>query len=479
MNNSQKLFIWGLSVIIIASLIYVKKIYRNNKLDNYNDGYCVNDNANEVNCKNINENKSFIQKNYKKVRDYYPEPPRIWDEQEITIDELRHWLDSGLSVNSVDQLNGTPLLTHIVRSGDVQKVKLLLDRGAKVNCYTDLSIDTPLSAASICGNLKIFKLLCEHGAATGTHLYFKDGEYVDINDNDFKNISEKSAYVCMSQSLLSCALRDPNLTVFNYLIEQSGSYNEARKLFYEHKAFNRNLLEEAIAFGSDESIEALIRLGDKPEPHNIAYMIENGRSTALESILNKGIIDKSSLNTPRSLAAAIQRNNLQTLHILAELGSYKEINMLSVKSEISDANVNTLEVIKEDFNFDFSKLDNKILVLCKKTESLSYLLDNGMRAPDELPTAINQLKDYISEASLSSNIEMLLNKGVKLPTHLDPDAGSSSVKYIRALTEAGFNPFDQHITDPDGNSLLALAIAKNNQRLVNFLNDLKSRQSAP
>ncbi len=80
-----------------------------------------------------------------------------------SIEGLRQLLDLGLDINtSYDTNDDTPLMVA-VRKGKTEMVKLLLERGAKVN-VTDWSDKTPLDIAQENGFKDIIRLLVEHGA---------------------------------------------------------------------------------------------------------------------------------------------------------------------------------------------------------------------------------------------------------------------------------------------------------------------------
>lgn len=70
-----------------------------------------------------------------------------------TVDQLRSQLDAGLDPNTTDEY-GTPLLHHAVGAGRLDSVKLLVERGARVNSF-DTEGQTPIDIAGLYGQADI------------------------------------------------------------------------------------------------------------------------------------------------------------------------------------------------------------------------------------------------------------------------------------------------------------------------------------
>ena len=57
------------------------------------------------------------------------------------------------------------LLHHVAAAGDIEKAKLLIDHGAKIDCRDEEYHSTPLGLAARCGRGEMVKLLLTRGAA--------------------------------------------------------------------------------------------------------------------------------------------------------------------------------------------------------------------------------------------------------------------------------------------------------------------------
>lgn len=77
------------------------------------------------------------------------------------IDKVKDLLDKGVSPNQTNECD--PILTFASASGEVEIVKLLLDRGADIN-IRDLEGVTPLIFAAAMGSLECVKILIQRGA---------------------------------------------------------------------------------------------------------------------------------------------------------------------------------------------------------------------------------------------------------------------------------------------------------------------------
>jgi len=78
------------------------------------------------------------------------------------INAVRTLLDKGADVNEKDGVGGTPLF-WAVREGHTELAKLLIEKGADVNKGTNIG-ETPLYTAVSHGHTELAKLLIERGA---------------------------------------------------------------------------------------------------------------------------------------------------------------------------------------------------------------------------------------------------------------------------------------------------------------------------
>jgi hypothetical protein len=91
------------------------------------------------------------------------QPQHAWVEVALfgTTADLQHLLDSGLSANATTS-GGTPLLQVVIT--DLDKVRLVLSRGADVNTRTARGFSALSVAANFRGTTEVVRLLLNHGA---------------------------------------------------------------------------------------------------------------------------------------------------------------------------------------------------------------------------------------------------------------------------------------------------------------------------
>ena len=78
-----------------------------------------------------------------------------------TAADLQQLLDNGLSANATTS-SGTPLLQAVIT--DLDKVRLVLSRGADVNTRTADGYSALSVAANFRGTTEVVRLLLDHGA---------------------------------------------------------------------------------------------------------------------------------------------------------------------------------------------------------------------------------------------------------------------------------------------------------------------------
>ncbi len=200
---------------------------------------------------------------------------------------LKNALDRGTaSANSKDS-DGTPFLTLAVYSGDVATVRLLLERGAKVDARTTRG-RTALFEAAFFDQTEIARLLLAHHADPNAVLPFRNGAPP----------SEHTPY-----TPLAAAVMAPSPGVVALLLKHGATVNDTRT--------------------GDVLATAVVHAGNTPlrprrkNPNRVlrGEALLNAQDNVFEQILAKANVPK---NGGKSLALAADRGQWGLAHVLIE-----------------------------------------------------------------------------------------------------------------------------------------------------------------
>jgi ankyrin repeat protein len=311
-------------------------------------------------------------------------------------------------------------------SGNVKRVKLLIDEGAIVNAVTNIH-ETPLHIAAFKGSLDIAELLIDKGASINTiairnetplHRAALSG-YPEIVELLIKKGASVNALADYNKTPLHLASENGNLETVALLIEKGASVNALT-------TNNETPLHLAVETRNSKTVELLIKKGasvnalatDNKTPLHLASKSGNSETAAL-------LIEKeASLN-------ALTTDNETPLHLAAETGNSKIAELLIERG----ASVNALKTDNGTPLHLASKIGDlkTVALLIEKGASV-----NALRTDNETPLYLAaQLKN-------SKTSELLIERGASVnalktdnetPLHLASETGN--LETVALLIEKG------------------------------------------
>jgi ankyrin repeat protein len=411
------------------------------------------------------------------------------------LDELRRQLDEGLDPNS--RVDGEYLLTQAISDGNLEKVKLLLDRGASVT-PPDFSVDyglisLPLYLAVKKGDTESFRLLLAHGVDMSANLDPREG----IHNN----------------TLLDYAASGGSVEILQKIVDELGGFEKARKcwpdshcdpgieaIMHGHPQVLDWLKTQGYKFDADYLLGLAARV---ERPEMIDYLMaqvvspsrdffaDNGfKNSFLTSgnpeILKQylqwgGSIDFSDEETKELLSQATTVGKLEFL--AAQDGGDKLLQDMKFKhllmENVGDAEAFRLMLNKGLVDFDDPGALNRVFANKTSLELLDLALANGLSL-----TAGDfngcQLLQWAASQGNESAVQFLLSKDVDI-NHQDAEGTTALIEAVHKgnysvvefLLEGGANPM---MLEYDGKSALDHALrngsSPKNILLINKLREL-------
>lgn len=247
------------------------------------------------------------------------------------VEEVQSLLNKGVDVNvRVETMDSPTPLMKASEGGNLEVVKLLVGKGANVNA-TDHSGETPLMYASRGGHLEIMKLLIEKGADVNAQewyghmsvllLAFERGDLktvkllldygADVKTKDFHG-----------ETTLMYASRLNDLEIVKLLISKGTDVNASN--IYGYTA-----LMDACMYGFFEMVKLLIDTGaDVNAKHpdgQTALMLaaESGYSNIMALLINKGAdVKAKSWDGATILMSASKVKDLGVVKLMIDKGTY-------------------------------------------------------------------------------------------------------------------------------------------------------------
>jgi len=275
---------------------------------------------------------------------------------EQNYDQLEQLLSNGLNPNTTfgapDMLPHTCLLSKATRTGNINLVQLLLNRGAdpNINVY-----DLPMNGAMESNNIDMAKLLIEHSnvftGANGrfTPLQNLAGTYDDCSDELIKLIISHTADIeerthCGLTALHFAVIND-NINVVRHLIEAGANINSCtfdgkRPIdIAREKGFDQigKLLESQHIIMKIQGLPAGNQLDLTPDQYNIIQLIKQNQCEQLGQLLQDGFnpnviiknktIESTPMNMTCFLSFAIEAGHIDMVKLLLEFGADPNINV--------------------------------------------------------------------------------------------------------------------------------------------------------
>lgn len=242
---------------------------------------------------------------------------RCWGEREITplilagefgkTEAVKLLLEKGAKVNHIDRLYNRHALYYAAQNGHLDVTLALLDAGAEIDLASSNFGQTPLARAALGGHLEVVKLLCERGASP---------TWMDS----------------LGRAVTTQAVLAGHVDVLNYLLERATA-----------PWFLENALIVGISNREKEVVDAIMNL--KPEPSSLAralsvavwmgrdevkMLIQRGAPTTasvlqLATTMMRHKILKGLLQTPGVDADACDDDGETALHWAATLPNSKHV----------------------------------------------------------------------------------------------------------------------------------------------------------
>lgn len=243
------------------------------------------------------------------------------------IDEVKLLLQKGAKINLAETkgLQGTPLM-YAASTGNIELCKLLIDNGAKIN-QVDINKDHALNWATYYGYVNIMHLLIEKGA--DLTMKSKHGTAVDValrlwhHDSvaqPFKN-TLLARRLSKSENKLIKAVLNNNLTLVSKLLKKELDVDTTDELgtpILQHAAQQGNYQMVKLFIDHKANLNAFNRVGQTP----LAWAARYGHLSIAELLLRSGAninaagdmykltpLIASAVNGNVSMAALLIENN--------------------------------------------------------------------------------------------------------------------------------------------------------------------------
>ena len=360
-------------------------------------------------------------------------------------------------INATDDNRGrgrVECLHCAVRSGSLELVKFLIDRGANVNVNEkDDYGETILDYAAHTGSLELVKFLTDKGAfeaaskgdlKTVEKLFYKDLNLINATDDNRGRV-------------LHCAVRSGSLELVKFLIDRGAKINVNEKDDYgetilDYAAHTGSL--KLVKFLSDEGAFEATRKGDiqtvkellNKDPTLIYTKKDGSRYTILHCAVSSGSLELVKFLIDRGANVNVRSDcGYTVLHYAADTGSLKLVKFLidkgaivsNVKTDWGDtvlheaAESGSLELVKFltdkglDINnknvFRETPLHRAVGSQNRSSEVAKFLIDMG--------TDVN-VKDSDGETALGIAVEYTSSKIYKKRI---------SMEVIKLLVDKGSN----------------------------------------
>jgi ankyrin repeat protein len=303
------------------------------------------------------------------------------------INKVEEFLNNGVNIDIKDVNGYTPLHNAIIK-GNIEIVKLLLDKGAHINARDNHFNETPLFIAAKTGKQKIVELLLEKGA---------DVTISDKNNYTPLYIAAKNGYTEIVQLLLD----NKNIEIDSETIALMNA-NLIKKLIIDLIDVKIKQLEEK---NIQEQINIALLNNDKIEINNIlvsGYDINTQNvlgDTLLYKASKKGLLDIVKLLLDKNADVNIKNNLGETpLFIASQNGYLGVVNALLNKG----ADVNIKNILGETPLFIASKNDRLDIVNALLNKGADVTIEN---IKGETAISVATTKGYTDIVNLLNNAQ--------------------------------------------------------------------------
>ena len=223
---------------------------------------------------------------------------------------------------------GVTVLHYAVFMNDLERVKLLIEKGADVNVRDNSDI-TPLIVAADNNNFELVKFFVENGAEV--NVQDEDGFtavfYAALHGNleMVQCLIEKGADITINSrnrldyTVLHCAAHSGNLKLVQWLVNQGVSVSESNGVLHRAvKSGNLELVQWLVAQGADVNSYFL-------NDSVLAYAVDSCNMDIMRYLVEQEGVDvNESVNRKiyyPALECAVKRNNFDSVKFLVEHGA--------------------------------------------------------------------------------------------------------------------------------------------------------------
>ena len=281
------------------------------------------------------------------------------------IDQVRQLVEKGADVNF--RIRGATVLIEVTMEGHLDIVKFLIEKGADVNAGGLAGI-TPLNFASLMGRLDIVQFLVDNGAdinagvmGTTALMLASDMGHLDI----VKFFVDKGADInavdkTSSATALMFASREGHLDVVKFLVEKGADVN-------------------AVTTGRASGHTALTSASQGGYLDIVEFLVEKGADV--------NAVTTGRLSGHTALTLASQGGYLDVVKFLVENGA--DVNAAVTADEV-EGDTTALMIASRKGNFDIVKF------LAEKGADVNAVNQEGKTARDyAIESANRQVSDYI------------------------------------------------------------------------------------
>ncbi len=360
-------------------------------------------------------------------------------------------------------------LSTAIYSDDIAQVKIFLDKGADVN----RGQTPPLVIAARNGNPDIIKMLLEKGAKVdGADNYpFTPLEYAALNNKTeaVQLLLKAGAHVRRNCSLLSASATNGNTDIIKMALEKGAEVDC-------EDTYGFTPLESAAISDKTDAVRLLLKAGAHVRRNCslLSASATNGNTDIIKMALEKGAeVDCEDKDGQTPLMRAANNGRIEAVRLLLQAGADVKRNCLPLNASAASGNTDiTKMLLEKGAEVDCEDKDGvtplESAAFNDKTEAVRFLLQAGAH--------VKRNCSLLTTPAANGNtdiIKMALEKGAEVDcedkdgvTPLESAARNDKREAMRLLLQARA---DANHGTKEGSTLLIMAVAGRNLEVVEML----------